>query len=177
MQSLQILLTSLFYIIYYTFVTFFIFDFLYGLSVRFKQISYEYNTLSLQQTHADIEQSNSDEATLQYLDMVGSDIDDFDSIEQARQFLDQNAPWTIEIISPNIANGSTVSTTTLQPDKLNFETVKNEFLTLGLLLEKHRSGHNRYRVNVNNLCQRFKTLQDALNWLEVSKKLIQVAVK
>jgi hypothetical protein len=43
--------------------------------------------------------SKSDEATIEYLEMAGCDIDDFEAIADARQFLDENAPWTIETSS------------------------------------------------------------------------------
>lgn len=138
--------------------------------------------------------SQADEATLQYIQMTGCDIDDFESISDARIFLYDNVAWAIEqrspapvrpisrlqvqdrVTSPNIAKISKeVSSIEPEANKLTFEMVKGEFAKLNWTFQKHRSGHNRYRVNIDGHLCRFKTLSDALDWLAVSRKLIKVA--
>jgi hypothetical protein len=173
MESAQTFLTYLFNIVWYGFFTLFIFDFLIGLPAFMREAELKKSKeRAVMQTSVKTDSSklpdtqitsisNSDEATMQYLEMTGCDIEDFGSISEAREFLDENAAWTIE--------------TAPVQSKLSFELVRTEFTQCGWTLQKHRTGHYRYRVNVNGVNQRFKTLQDALDWLSVSKRLLQAA--
>lgn len=198
MELAQSILTSAIYVIWYGFSTIFIFDFLIGLPALMQQAALKCRIESIQAV--DQEQSvsenpsqelnstsispisNADEATLQYLEMVGADTNDFETIAQARQFLDEHAPWTIEIVPAQSGQlvSNTGSSISAQPitepqEKLTCVQVKTEFAKLGWVFEKYRTGHYRYRVKVNGIYQRFQTLQDALDWLEVSRRLIRVA--
>jgi hypothetical protein len=142
-----------------------------------------------------VPRTKADEATLQYLEITGCDINDFQSISQARRFLDKHAPWSMETETPPIqaaeqqtalpvpdpwlepiADLSLVveaeAEAELKPSsatqKLTFNQVCIEFANQGLALERYRSGHHCYRVvfgcNSSTPC-RFKTLQEALDWL------------
>jgi hypothetical protein len=177
MESVQTFLTYLFNIVWYGFFTLFIFDFLIGLPAFMREVELKKSReRAAMQTSVKTDSSklpdtqitsvsNSDEATMQYLEMTGCDIEDFTSISQAREFLDENAAWTIE----------TAPMQKVQEIKLSFEQVRLEFAQIGWVFQKHRTGHYRYRVNVNGVNHRFKTLQDALDWLSVSKRLLQAA--
>lgn len=203
MESTQAFLTSTIIVIWYAFSTLIIFDFLIGLPALMQQASQKCNTELIQAGVDGNQQSSSetpcqglnqtsiapissiDEATIQYLEIVGANVDDFGSIAQARKFLDENAAWTIETLpisskasAPEIIKKDTQPQPAQeQESKLSFEQVRSEFAVLGWILQKHRTGHNRYRVNINGLHHRFKTLQDALDWLNVSRRLIQVATR
>jgi hypothetical protein len=173
MSSTQSILTYTFDIFFYFFSILFIFQFLLGLLLPateeaeikpLLQPTLENVTESLAQPVVMSVPNSDEEATLQYLEMVGADIDDFESIEEARKFLDENASWTIE----------TPTESKLQVNKLTFEQVHVDFATKGFNFERARSGHNRYRVisfgNPPN-SHRFKTLQEAMDWLAVSEPL------
>lgn len=239
MESAQLILNFSLYIVWYGFFTLFIFDFLLGLLVLVQQ-TFEAPVVQSIQTSSQsalpvfdelvenlptvsiIPFTNSDEVTIQYLEMVSANIDDFESIAEASKFLDEFAPWTIEELStqpkqqliesevrsilpvPNpwfdpceelclvemkaqpIAPKATKKgtnrrkqfteanpslSTELQVTKLTFNQVCIEFAEIGLALERHRSGHYCYRVvfGHNSPC-RFKTLQEAVDWLAVSKQ-------
>lgn len=189
MESAQSILTWAIYAIWYAFSTLIIFDFLIGLPALMQQAAMKNTTSETQATQAvDQKQSkhstlnststraisNADEATIEYLQMVGADLKDFDSIQEARQFLDEHAPWTIENSSTQTQQ---LIINTEAQEKLTCVQVQAEFAKLGWAFQKHRTGHFRYRVNVEGLIHKFKTLQDALDWLDVSKRLIQVAAR
>jgi hypothetical protein len=216
MQSIELVLDYSLYIIWYGFFTLFIFDFLIGLFALIKktfttpsiqlispinpqstqlQITGEAEDRELLQAEASIvPKSKADEATIQYLEMTGCDINDFDSIAQGRQFLDKYAPWTIEMETPPVQGieqqsifpipdpwfetVADLSPAEVKPSpdtqKLTFNQVCIEFAQVGLALERHRSGHYCYRVVFGcNSSSRFKTLQEALDWLAVSKQSTQ----
>ncbi len=249
MQSIELVLDFSLYIIWYSFFTFFIFDFLLGLFALMKEsfatplvpklvqtVNPQLTQLQpvlktedgkLPQAEASIvPKSKSDEATIQYLEMKGCDINDFQSIAQARKFLDEHASWTIETASAtqagqllpkfptlpdpwiepleegklqqvqececkplkiepchkqaagknlNLVNELQVSE--LQSVKLTFKQVCIEFAQAGLALERYRSGHYCYRIifGHDSPC-RFKTLQEALDWLAVNKQSMQAVV-
>jgi hypothetical protein len=189
MESIQSFLTSSIVVIWYFASTLIIFEFLMGLPPLMQQASHKCNAQPIQ---TDMKSSkltspeklhqglngistrpftNEDETTIQYLEMVGADVEDFTTIAQAREFLDANAPWTIERVPVQTPAAHA------EVEKLTFEQVRTEFATLNWILQKHRTGHYRYRVLVNGLYQKFKTLQDALDWLNLSRRLIQVAAK
>lgn len=199
-ELVQSILTSSIVVIWYFASTLIIFDFLTGLPAFMQQAYVKCTNESIQAVDQEqsmqdtfVEGLNSistrpvssvDEATIEYLTMVGADIEDFETVAQARQFLDVNAPWTMEIVparteqsTSDADNKAPVQSTTGQEEKLTCVQVQAEFAKLGYFFEKYRTGHNRYRVKVNGLYHRFKTLQDALEWLDVSKRLIQVAAK
>jgi hypothetical protein len=239
MESAQLILDFSLYIVWYGFFTLFIFDFLVGLLVLAQQTFEAPAVQSIQtssqsalpvfdelvenlSTASIIPLTNSDEVTIQYLQMVGADIDDFESIAEARKFLDEHAPWAIEElpvqsepqliesevrsilpvpdpwfdlseelclvetkaqpIAPKATKKGTNKrkqfteanpspSTELQVTKLTFNQVCIEFAEIGLALERYRSGHYCYRVvfGHNSPC-RFKTLQEAVDWLAVSKQ-------
>jgi hypothetical protein len=130
MESAQLILAYLFNLVWYGFSTLFIFDFLWGLSLLVQE-TFETPTVSPAQpvnqqlTFPDLNQSlgkysdtirpytNEDEATIQYLEMVGADIDDFESIAEARRFLNQHAPWTIE--TPQVKSQSLLPDPWIEP--------------------------------------------------------------
>lgn len=213
-ELVQSILTSAIYVIWYAFSTLLIFDFLIGipafmrraemkkfastpprnttvptcsgLIINGKELKIEFPYSEQINSESIIPRSNIDEKTIEYLHMVGANIDDFSSIKEAREFLDLHAPWTggdfytqpePEVQAAqnnNDFNIGTNSTNAVQ-DKLTCQQVQIEFAKLGWRFEKYRTGHNRYRVTIDGLYHRFKTLQDALDWLEVSKRLLQVA--
>ena len=203
MQSAQLILTYTFDILFYGFSALFIFDFLVGLfELMQKQEVESFTTQTVQPQTADEEYSeasiipltNSDEATIQYLEMTGCDINDFESIAQARRFLDEYVPWTMEMETPptqaveqqstlpipdpwleSIADSPLVEAK-LSPvtQKLTFKEVCIEFANQGLALERYRSGHYCYRIIFGcDYPYRFKTLQEAMDWLAVNKQSIQ----
>jgi ribonuclease BN (tRNA processing enzyme) len=191
-MQLQTILTSIIVGIWYFGAALVIFDFLYGIPSLMQEVAMQQRTqqtlvvqpqpLSTTKTVrkvselANISESNFEEATLQYLEMVGGNIEDFESIAQARAFLDEHAPWTIEVAPKQLKQqASNTEPIPEQQERLTYVQVKAEFAKLGWKFEKYRTGHNRYRVNVNGLFHRFKTLSDALDWLNVSKRLLQVA--
>jgi hypothetical protein len=183
----QTILTYIFDLFFYFFSVLFIFEFLFEWSMA--ELKTEYQSLSPQQLKppTTIEtvagqvskikpfapESQSDKATLQYLGTVGADVNDFESIEQARQFLDEFAPWTVETTVQ-----AALTRQSIQPEpqdgKLTFEEVSAKFTVKGFTLQRSRSGHNRYRVispsNPPN-SHRFTTLREALDWLAVSESL------
>lgn len=216
MESTQAFLTSTIIVIWYFASTLIIFDFLVGLPSLMQQAAVKPETTatqivnqeqSIQKTFMEglndastVPISNVDEATVQYLEMIGADLGDFDSIQEARDFLDVHAGWTVEtsyaqvpepmvpsaaskeVFAPRQVSSYQKASAGIrdgqdQEVKLSFERVEQQFAKLGWTLQKHRTGHNRYRVNVNGLHHRFKTLQDALDWLDVSRRLIKVATK
>ncbi len=184
MESAQLVFTYIFDFFFYSFTILFIFEFLLGWSMA--GLTAELNeseALSPQQLKpppslesaagqlSEIEpvvsesHSRFDDATLQYLEMVGANVDDFESIAQARQFLDEFAPWTVEEEPTQLKS---------QANKLTFEQVQTDFTDKGFMFQCSRSGHNRYRVisfgNPPN-SHRFKTLREALDWLVISEPL------
>lgn len=188
MESIQAFLTSAIVIIWYFVSTLIIFDFLYGLPALMEQVAIKEVTSSIQVINQEqsvqetffkglsdtstVTVSNADESTLQYLEMVGADIDDFGTIAQAREFLDVHAPWTIEtppmqstrfVPNPEVATHTQLEA--VQEEKLTYPYVQAEFALLGWDLQKHRCGHFRYQLKINNKTERFKTLQDCLDWL------------
>lgn len=202
MESIQAFLTSSIVVIWYFGCTLIIFDFLIGLPALMQQTARKCNTQSMQidMESAKLRSSetlyqglnsiltrpftNEDEVTIQYLGIVGADIEDFESITDARKFLDENAPWTIETdaapakqLASNADSNISVQSATEKEEKLTCAQVQAEFAKLGWRFEKYRCGHNRYRVNVDGLHHRFKTLQDALDWLNLSRRLIRVVVR
>jgi hypothetical protein len=118
MQSIELILDFSLYIVWYGFWTLFIFDFLLGLFALMNKSFATPSVQSIQAVRTDTQstqlaliketendelseasvrpKSKADEATIQYLEMTGCDINDFASITEARKFLDQYAPWTIE---------------------------------------------------------------------------------
>lgn len=200
----QSILTNAIYVIWYAFSTLLILDFLVGipafmrrvemkkfastpprnttvptctgLIINGKEVKIQLPYTQEINSESIIPRSNIDEATVEYLQMVGADIEDFETIAQAPEFLNDNAAWTIET-ETSLAQPKQLLVETEVQDKLTCQQVQAEFAKLGWKFEKYRTGHNRYRVNIDGLCHRFKTLNDALDWLNVSKRLIQVAAK
>ncbi len=250
MQSIELVLDFSLYVVWYGFFTLFIFDFLLGLFVLMKQAleapsvqvissvnqhnqhnpqstplqpteKIEYENEQLPEASI-VPASKADEATIQYLEMTGCDINDFNSIQEARKFLDEFAPWTIEempaqgVKQPQSIQLQSQSIAII-PDpwiepfgelppipkelklqltapiskavkknrnkrkqskevKLSFNQVCVEFAEIGLALERFRTGHYCYRVvfGCDSHC-RFKTLQEALDWLAVKKQSMQDA--
>lgn len=198
---MQSLLASLINIVVLGFFGVMTIDFVIGLFVMMQKVKVETQPMQLlvkpQSTLETVAQElpevavvpvESDEATIQYLEMTGCSLNDFDSIAEARKFLDENAPWTIEtqpkqtvetqaiLLDPwedeaETAKKDTRKQSPRAEEKLTFESVCADFAKQGLTLQRYSGGRYKYRLaNSHGSPCRFKKLQDALDWLAASKQ-------
>jgi hypothetical protein len=143
MQSIQLMLNFSIYVVWYGFFSLVIFDCLIGLPNLMKQSFEPLPVQSIQPVNPQLMLPTEPKAT---------------KTERRKQSIGLNPS----------------SSTELQVTKLTFAQVCIEFATVGLALERYRSGHYCYRVvfGYDSPC-RFKTLQEAMDWLVVEKQSMQ----
>jgi hypothetical protein len=160
MELAQLILAYLFDVMFYGFSTLFIFDFLWGLN---ELIQKEFEVPAIQSTQS---------VRLRSIPINSMLTDPWDlPLERSHQAQQEVLPVPVIVSKVSKKNAQMQPTTETQAEKLTFNQVCVEFAEEGLAFERYRSGHYCYRVvfGHNSPC-RFKTLQEAVDWLAVSKQ-------